>query len=391
MKARSLRCVSFLLFILLLTGCGEVKLSAPEKAAWKQCNRLLAKIGGELSACGYDPPTEKWQQSTLIPEDRERVEDAAAEVGFCVLRSGRNIPEYLADPEGLLQFLDRVQAGKDCNFSLFQITETGMLSCRYFWQEKGQLYLTTLTCDPAVKGEGSILVRETYFVQDWTVSEAGNFFYQVFWEDDQHFANYSRIRLREPDPVLWQMTQECIQSIGYSGTNMFLVDWAAPDYGDLCLNDLWDLFYYKKTGNMPDPEAFSYDRENRCYRIPAADFEGLVLPRFPMNRGELQSAADFDPKTDTYSWLPLESELMIRFGHPLVEPEITACRENGDGSLTVTVETVCTDLKLDSLYSHEVTIKKLPDGTWQYLGNRKLTQPEDFIPLTRREVMDSIV
>ena len=172
---------------------------------------------------------------------------------------------------------------------------------------------------------------------------------------------------------------------------MFLVDWAAPDYGNLSLNDLWDLFYYRKTGNMPNPEEFSYDRESRCYRIPAVDFEELILPRFPMSREELQSVADYDPKTDTYSWLPLESELIIRFGHPLVEPEITACRENEDGSLNVMVETVCTDLKLDSLYSHEVTIKERPDGTWQYLGNRKLTQPEDFIPLSRREVMESIV
>ena len=75
----------------------------------------------------------------------------------------------------------------------------------------------------------------------------------------------------------------------------------------------------------------------------------------------------------------------------MVEPEITACRKNEDGSLNVMVETVCTDLKLDSLYSHEVTIKERPDGTWQYLGNRKLTQPADFIPLSRREVMESIV
>lgn len=391
MKACFLRCVSLLLLMLLFTGCGEVMLSTPEKAAWKQCSRLLAKISGELSACGYDSPAEKWQRSTLIPEDRARVEAVAAGAGFCILRSGRDIPEYLAEPEGLLQFLDQVQAGKDCAFSLFQITETGMLSCRYFWQENRQFYLTTLTCDPAVKGKNSILVRETYSVRNWTVSEAGNFFYQVFWEDDQHFANYSRIRLREPDPVLWQMTRECILSIGYSGTNMFLVDWAAPDYGNLSLNDLWDLFYYRKAGNMPNPEEFSYDRESRCYRIPAADFEELILPRFPMSREELQSVADYDPKTDTYSWLPLESELIIRFGHPLVEPEITACRKNEDGSLNVMVETVCTDLKLDSLYSHEVTIKERPDGTWQYLGNRKLTQPEDFIPLSRREVMESIV
>ena len=40
MKACFLRCVSLLLLILLFTGCGEVKLSTPEKAAWKQCSRL---------------------------------------------------------------------------------------------------------------------------------------------------------------------------------------------------------------------------------------------------------------------------------------------------------------------------------------------------------------
>lgn len=389
MKARVLRCVAILILALLLSGCGEIKLSAPEKAAWKQCGRLLSQISGELSACGYDSTTGK--QATLVPEDRAGVEAAAAAAGFSILRSGRDIPEYLADPEGLLQFLDSVRQGKDCNFTLFQITEVGKLTCRYFWQEKGQLYLTTLTCDAAVKGKASILVHETYYVQDWTVSEKGNFFYQVFWEDDQHFANYSRIRLTEPDPALWRLTRECIQPIGYSGTNMFLVDWAAPDYGELCLDDLWDLFYFGKTGTMPDPEGFSYDREGLCCQVPAAIFEELILPRFSMDREELRSIADYDPETDTYAWIPLESELMIRFGHPLVEPEVTARRENEDGSLTVTVETVCTDLKLDNLYSHAVTLKEMPDGTWKYLGNKKLTQPENFVALSRREVLDGIV
>lgn len=391
MRRKLLWCTAVLLLAMLLAGCGGMKLSSPEKAAWRQCSRVLPQIKGALSASGFDPPTKKGEQATLVPEDRARVEAAAAKAGFCILRSGRDIPEYLADSEELLHFLDRVRQGMDCNFPLFQITEEGKLSCRYFWQEHGAFCLTTLTCDPEGSGKSAIVMHETYRVQDWSVSENGNFFYQIFWEDDQHFANYCRIRLKEPDKALWRLTRECIQPIGYSGTNLFLVNWAAPDYGKLCPNDLWDFVYFAQSGALPDTEGLPFDLKRQCYWIPAARFEELILPKFPMSREELRGVADYDAERDCYAWIPLESELMIRYGHPLVEPEVTACHQNEDGSLTVTVETVCTDRKLDDLYSHQVTVREQPDGTWQYLGNKTLTQPKDFVTISRREMLDSIV
>ena len=53
------------------------------------------------------------------------------------------------------------------------------------------------------------------------------------------------------------------------------------------------------------------------------------------------------------------------------------CRENGDGTLTLTVNAVYPDRNLSKAYVHEVVIRPLADGGVQYVSNKSLFSEEE--------------
>lgn len=70
-----------------------------------------------------------------------------------------------------------------------------------------------------------------------------------------------------------------------------------------------------------------------------------------------------------------------------VEPEVTAYVVNPDGTMTLAVEMLSTDLKMDCLFAHEVTIRPLENGNFQYVGNRVTYQTEYGLPYTIPRLM----
>ena len=53
---------------------------------------------------------------------------------------------------------------------------------------------------------------------------------------------------------------------------------------------------------------------------------------------------------------------------------------NPDGTMTLTVQMLSTDLKMDCLFAHEVTVRPLKNGIFQYVGNRITYQTEYGLP-----------
>ena len=70
-----------------------------------------------------------------------------------------------------------------------------------------------------------------------------------------------------------------------------------------------------------------------------------------------------------------------------MEPEVTAYVMNPDGTMTLTVQMLSTDLKMDCLFAHEVTVRPLENGSFQYVGNRITYQTEYGLPYSVPRLM----
>ena len=137
---------------------------------------------------------------------------------------------------------------------------------------------------------------------------------------------------------------------GYIGTNMYLTDWNEDNFENLSFNDMWEYLYYDTYGERFQPDGYSYIREQCCYEIPAEEFEKVILPYFDIDLDKFRELAHYSGEGDYYPWRQIETNDYVFLRYYMIEPEVTACQTDEDGTITLTVEMLSTDLKTDCLF-----------------------------------------
>ena len=105
-----------------------------------------------------------------------------------------------------------------------------------------------------------------------------------------------------------------------------------------------------------------------------------MLPYFALSPDTLRALAGFDAETETYPWRPIETNDMERYDYPAIEPYITQIREKKDGTKTLLVSCLSTDVPTDCLFSHELTVRDTSGGGFQFVSNRVTFQTELGLP-----------
>lgn len=371
-----------LLLILTLTGCGgnreERKIAAEERRTRRRCAEIVSMYQALYDAAPKREPESPWDAPELPQQDIDTVEQALIDRGLCVVDSGADSPEYLANSEKFYQFLDAVEQNENVSREVLRIRPSGALSYRLFSHRDGTTTLYSMTYSPDETVEPDY---EVYRICETKLTEQGNFYYRIHPEDDHHYANYTRLRLKQPDKELWQQCARYVLAGGYTGTNIFLSNWTEKDFSGLCFNDVWEYLYRYQNGARFSPDGYTFDTDKNCYRIPAAEFEGVILPFFQLSQENLRQLAGYDSESDSYPWRQIESnDYVFYLNYYTIEPEVTAFRNHSDGTVSITVALLSTDLGVDCLFSHELTVRPQADGSFQFVGNRMLTQTELGLP-----------
>lgn len=362
---------------LLLCACGAPG-AGQERDIQKRCRQIVSLYRDLYDSAQKEPAADRWEEQTLSQQSIDAIEARLLERGLDVIDSSADCPGYFVNAEHFRQFWDSVQRDEDASQEVIAIRDSGALSYRLLTHQDGTTYVYSLVYSLAGDEDPDYEMHQVYGAE---LTEQGNFYYRINPEDDCHYANYTLIRLQKPDQELWELYSKYILAGGYTATNIFLTDWTEDDFSPLCFNDLWEYVYRYRTGTQFWPDGCAYDKSRNCYLIPAAEFESAVLPFFKLDAQTLRQLADYDAQTDSYPWRQVESnDYAFYLSYYTIEPEVTACRANADGTLALTVEARSTDLGIDCLFSHEVTVRPMEDGGFQFVGNRVLSQTEKGLP-----------
>lgn len=298
--------------------------------------------------------------------------------GYAAIDSDDPYPEYLANSDGVRALWERICAGEDGDWSYIRVNEDGgfLYLLFRFREGKGSCCCIDVSWDP--DGQPYVSRLEEHEVYDFALTQKDHFYYQIY-PSDKHYADYTLIDLTPPDKALCDLALKYILPVGYQGTNLFLCDWTEEDYGELSFNDLFEYLYEMRTGQTLAPEEFPVHSEPFYYQIPSALFEETVLPWFSISTGDLREIAGYRPDGDFYPWKQIFTTSDAVW-YPCIEPELTQCIENPDGTLTLVAEICSTDFRDDCFFSHEVTVRPLEDGTFQYIANRVTHQTEYGLP-----------
>lgn len=362
---------------LLLCACGAPG-AGQERDIQKRCRQIVSLYRDLYDSAQKEPAADRWEEQTLSQQSIDAIEARLLERGLDVIDSSADCPGYFVNAEHFRQFWDSVQRDEEASQEVIAIRDSGALSYRLLTHQDGTTYVYSLVYSLAGDEDPDYEMHQVYGAE---LTEQGNFYYRINPEDDCHYANYTLIRLQKPDQELWELYSKYILAGGYTATNIFLTDWMEDDFSPLCFNDLWEYVYRYRTGTQFWPDGCAYDKSRNCYLIPAAEFESAVLPFFKLDAQTLRQLADYDAQTDSYPWRQVESnDYAFYLSYYTIEPEVTACRTNADGTLALTVEARSTDLGIDCLFSHEVTVRPMEDGGFQFVGNRVLSQTEKGLP-----------
>ena len=362
---------------LLLCACGAPG-AGQERDIQKRCRQIVSLYRDLYDSAQKEPAADRWEEQTLSQQSIDAIEARLLERGLDVIDSSADCPGYFVNAEHFRQFWDSVQRDEEASQEVIAIRDSGALSYRLLTHQDGTTYVYSLVYSLAGDEDPDYEMHQVYGAE---LTEQGNFYYRINPEDDCHYANYTLIRLQKPDQELWELYSKYILAGGYTATNIFLTDWTENDFSPLCFNDLWEYVYRYRTGTQFWPDGCAYDKSRNCYLIPAAEFESAVLPFFKLDAQTLRQLADYDAQTDSYPWRQVESnDYAFYLSYYTIEPEVTACRTNADGTLALTVEARSTDLGIDCLFSHEVTVRPMEDGGFQFVGNRVLSQTEKGLP-----------
>lgn len=362
---------------LLLCACGAPG-AGQERDIQKRCRQIVSLYRDLYDSAQKEPAADRWEEQTLSQQSIDAIEARLLERGLDVIDSSADCPGYFVNAEHFRQFWDSVQRDEEASQEVIAIRDSGALSYRLLTHQDGTTYVYSMVYSLAGDEDPDYEMHQVYGAE---LTEQGNFYYRINPEDDRHYANYTLIRLQKPDQELWELYSKYILAGGYTATNIFLTDWTEDDFSPLCFNDLWEYVYRYRTGTQFWPDGCAYDKSRNCYLIPAAEFESAVLPFFKLDAQTLRQLADYDAQTDSYPWRQVESnDYAFYLSYYTIEPEVTACRTDADGTLALTVEARSTDLGIDCLFSHEVTVRPMEDGGFQFVGNRVLSQTEKGLP-----------
>jgi len=215
-------------------------------------------------------------------------------------------------------------------------------------------------------------------IKEWKFTDKGWFCYELcvpeYPEVTEIVDGSCMVRVKPITEKNREMSEKCVLGLAYQGNNLLCSDWDIDRMESLDYNGLYEYLYAMKYQEQ-------FPSENYPDGIPKDEFESLIMEYLPVTAEEIESYAVFDEEKQTYMWERLGCFNYAPTYFGTYFPEVTDIRENKDGTLTLTVDAVCSMILCDdAVITHELTVKFAEDGSFRYLGNKILDDGLSNIP-----------
>lgn len=302
------------------------------------------------------------------------------EKGYVVIDSDNQID--MANKEQVLQFCESVDKQEEARLEILVIGTAERFTKYELDTTNGMVDVLKETYQyNNNRFENAAAVN--YIADSWQYTEEG---YLIFtgssYSEESYVLTMSDVteavalRVEPLDGQCREYNNCYIFLVGYGRNNMFLCDWSEEDYGELDFYDVFDRFYqtvYQK------PVPYVADQNiniGAVYQIPEEEFESVVTAHFAIDAETLHSKTRYLPEQKAYDYRPRGFHEVEYTNIPY--PEVVGYTMNDDGTITLTVNAVYPSEATSKAFSHEVVIRPLEDGAFQYVSNTVLHSKDDY-------------
>lgn len=306
----------------------------------------------------------------LDTSDTQAILDFLAGEGKCAV-DAENLFQ-MANPELIEDYLAQRDKEPSAVLEVYQVLPDGGF-LRYDIGG-GELRLTRASWQG---GLAVISMQKRYALTELKLTEKANLIisYDIPENPDSKYGHDGYIvpcallKTKAPDPECAALCKKYVQPLGYTRCNLLTASWSAGDFSEIDFGGVYDRLFYLDTGkDLWDKESFVFvDELKGEVRVSAEDFTALLSKYLPVTGQELREDGAYSAETGAYRFfIDLDQ---AAFDRPQPYPEVTAFADNGDGTLTLTVDEVFLDEGSDCVLRSELTVNT---ETGHYISNRVL-------------------
>jgi hypothetical protein len=275
-------------------------------------------------------------------------------------------------------FLNASIAGRSGSAVCYEIHSDGGIGRYKYIYDGKDMYILSAKATWSSDDKPMITYISYTRIKEWKYTDKGWFCYELcvpeYPEVTEIVDGSCMVRVKPVTEENREMSEKCVLGLAYQGNNLLCSDWDIDHMESLDYNGMYEYLYAMKYQEQFPSEKYPDG-------IPKDEFERLIMEYLPITAGEIESYAVFDEEKQTYIWerLGCFNYAPTYFGTSF--PEVTDIRENKDGTVTLTVDAVCSMILCDdAVITHELTVKFAEDGSFRYLGNKILEDGLSNIP-----------
>lgn len=339
--------------------------------AEKDCEEIMQLI--------FDSYThaDKVGESAAVISDETLLEmrDKIGKAGYSVTSSVTYAD--MRNYEGIERFLENCMEGTGGSAVIYKVHNEGVERLKYIF-DGTEMYVLGVGSIWKNENRAGIEYSSYTRIQEWKYTDKGWFCYKVCVpeppEVTEIFDGSCLIRVKPMAVEQREMSERCVQGLGYQGNNLLWSNWDAAHMDKLDYNGVYEYLY-----EMKYKEAFQTG--NEFNGIPKAEFERLMMEYLPVTAEQIREYAAFDEEHQTYVWEPFGYYSSTHTFFETSLPEVTDVKANDDGSVTLTVDAVCSVMLCnDAVITHKLTVRLSEDGGVRYLGNEIQNGREKELP-----------
>lgn len=275
-------------------------------------------------------------------------------------------------------FLENASQSQSGSVILYEIGSDGGVARKQFSYDGTDMYVLAARAVWDDAGEARITYVSYTRLKDWAYTEKGWFCYELCVPEPPEVTEIvdgSRmIRVRPLTESCIAASEKYVLPLGYQGNNLLYSDWDADHMEQLDYNGMFEYLYSMKYGSK-------LEGENYPNGIPADEFEQVIMEYLPVTAEQIRAWAVFDEAKGTYAWVRLGCGNYAPAFFDLSMPEVVAVKEHENGTITLTVDAVCSKMmRNDAVITHELTVQPQEDGSFRYLSNKILDDGLEHIP-----------
>lgn len=340
--------------------------------AEEDCIKVMELIGSIYVRADKGDASNVVLSDEVMLKMQERLKETERPVVAGVTYS--NMENY----ECMDNFLRECLDGESGSEVIYDIHSNGGIGRMEFIYDGTDMYLLSMNAAWDEENTPKVTYESCNRIKQWKYTDKGWLCYELCVPEPPKVTEIidgsHMIRVSPMSGVNREASEKYVFGLGYQGNNLLCSNWDTEHLKDIDYNGLYEYLYamkyQEKYNDGDDPDG-----------IPGDEFEGLIMEYLPVTTEQIREYAVFDKERQTYGWARLGcfNYAPTFFGTSL--PEVTGIRENGDGTITLTVDAVCEMMLCDdAVITHELTIQVKEDGGFRYLSNRILNDGIQNIP-----------